>query len=427
MAEHALQEMPAPADEQERRRALRNHKAFVTGLLILAAVIFLGCSWWQSQGTAPDWVGYVRAAAEAGMVGGLADWFAVTALFRHPMGLPIPHTALIPKKKDQLGSALSEFVGTNFLNARIITEKVAHAEIPLKVGQWLAEPENAETVSREAGRLTANAVRGVQAADAEQVIRTVVVDKLAQPQWGPPAGRALEQLVSEGKVEPLIDDLTVWAARKIRENEDAIIRVVDERKPVWAPRFVHDLVGEKIFKEVTKWADAVAADPNHEARGALRRFIDQLAFDLQHDPAMIERVEGWKQEILGSDAVARMIPAAWEATSEAVITSAEDPDSVIRRKLAEFAQGWGEKLVADPEARDTLNERIVKVVAFVADNYADQITAIIAETVHSWDAAEASEKIELMVGKDLQFIRLNGTIVGALAGLVIYTVSQLLF
>jgi len=162
--------VPSPEVEARRRRTLRNHKAFVTGLLIVAAVIFLVCSWWQNQpGGAPTWVGYVRAAAEAGMIGGLADWFAVTALFRHPMRIPIPHTALIPKKKDQLGEALSGFVGENFLNAELITEKVSSANIPERIGAWLAEEENSRKLSREAGRLTANAVRALDPKDAEAV------------------------------------------------------------------------------------------------------------------------------------------------------------------------------------------------------------------------------------------------------------------
>ena len=139
--------MPTPANEAERRATLRNHKIFVTSLLGVMAVLFLACSWWQSKGTALLWVGYVRAAAEAGMVGGLADWFAVTALFRHPMGIPIPHTAIIPRKKDQVADALSEFVSENFLNAQTITEKAMQAEIPARLGGWLAQPDNAARVS----------------------------------------------------------------------------------------------------------------------------------------------------------------------------------------------------------------------------------------------------------------------------------------
>ncbi|RIU98446.1 DUF445 family protein, partial [Klebsiella pneumoniae] len=170
--------MPAPSNEVERRRILRNHKIFVTSLLGLMAVIFLSCSWWQSHG-APAWVGYVRAGAEAGMVGGLADWFAVTALFRYPMGLPIPHTAIIPNKKDQVADALSEFVSENFLNARTITQKVMEANLPQRVGTWLTRPASAERVSQEVGDFTVRVVRAIDPADAEAFINTQLIERLA--------------------------------------------------------------------------------------------------------------------------------------------------------------------------------------------------------------------------------------------------------
>ncbi len=432
MAEHALTARavpgPSPDVERERRRTLRRHKAFVTGLLVVAALIFLGCTWWQHQpGGAPGWVGYVRAASEAGMVGGLADWFAVTALFRHPMGLPIPHTALIPKKKDQLGESLSGFVGENFLNAELITEKIATANLPLHAGRWLAAPENARRVSDEAGRLAHNAVVAIDPADAEELIRRLLVDKAAEPQWGPPAGRALEQLMEDGKTEPLIEEVIAWAHRKVRGSQDLITRMLDERKPAWAPRFVNELVGEKIYRELVNWMGDVAANPRHEARLALHRFLGELAQDLQHDPQMIARVEGWKEEIMSSRPVAQAAPALWRAASQSLLAAVDDPESLLRRTIEDYARGWGRRLVAEADLREEVNRKVVAAAAFVAHNYSGQITAIISDTVRAWDAEEASEKIELMVGKDLQFIRLNGTLVGALAGLAIYTVADVLF
>lgn len=419
---------PAPADEARRRRELRRHKTFVTALLAAAAVIFLACSFWQSRaGGAPGWVGYVRAAAEAGMVGGLADWFAVTALFRHPMGLPIPHTALIPRNKDRLGDSLSGFVGENFLNAELITEKVATAEIPLRVGQWLATPENAAKASSEVGRLVGNALRAIDPADAEALIRGGIVDKLAQPEWGPPLGRALGQLIEDGRVQPVVDDVVGWACRKVEDSQELIVSMVDGRAPSWAPKFVNDLVGERIYRELLGWCRDVAANPNHEARVALLGYITQLSVDLQHDPQLMARVEGWKDELMASRPVAAAAPAIWERTSAGLIDAAGDPQSLLRRKVEEYALDWGQRLVSEPELRDQFNRRITDVAAFVASNYSGQITAIISETVQAWDAEEASDKIELMVGKDLQYIRLNGTIVGSLAGLVIYTISQILF
>lgn len=414
--------------EAQRRRTLRNHKAFVTGLLVVAAIIFLWCSWYASQpGETPGWVGYVRAAAEAGMIGGLADWFAVTALFRHPMGIKIPHTAIIPRKKDQLGGALSSFVGENFLNSELITEKVGKAHIPERAGQWLAEPENAEKVSREVGKLTANAIGALDPKDAEAVINAAVIEKLAEPEWGPPAGRMLAQLIEDGKTEPIVDGVVKWVHQKALGSEEMIVGLVDQRKPVWAPAFVHNLIGERVYRELVKFTTDVANDPEHEARKSIRNFLVDLAEDLQHDPTMIQRVEGWKADLMNSRSMQSAAGTIWASTSASVIEAARDPESILRQKIIELCITWGNRIQEDEKLRASLDRRISGAAAFLAENYSGEVTAIISETVERWDAREASEKIELMVGKDLQFIRLNGTLVGALAGLAIYTVTHLLF
>ncbi|MDK4304296.1 DUF445 domain-containing protein [Corynebacterium pseudodiphtheriticum] len=424
---HAAANNAAPTDQQ-RALELRKHKIFVTSLLVLAAAIFLGCSWWQSQpGDTPGWVGYVRAAAEAGMVGGLADWFAVTALFRHPMGLPIPHTALIRKKKDQLGDSLSQFVGDNFLNAELITSKVRAAKLPEWLGAWLSERENAEKVSREVGKLTTNIVRAIDAQEAEELIQRHLIDKAAEPIWGPPLGRTLDALIDEGKLEPVVDEVVTWAKSKIDDSEESIVTLINDRMPTWAPRFARQLVGEKVFREMASFIREVEADPQHPARKSIRKGLRQLAYDLQFDATMISRVEEWKAEIRGSRAVKALPEMLWDKAATGLLSAAEDPESTLRQKIVELCVRWGENIRTDAELRASLDRRINSAVEFLANNYSSEVTGLISETIARWDADEASEKIELMVGKDLQFIRLNGTVVGALAGLVIYTVNQLLF
>ncbi|MDN5741228.1 DUF445 domain-containing protein [Corynebacterium casei] len=425
-----FRKVPGPSAEVEaqRRRTLRNHKAFVTALLIVAAVIFLACSWWQNQeGGAPTWVGYVRAAAEAGMIGGLADWFAVTALFRHPLGIPIPHTALIRKKKDSVGEALSGFVGENFLNAELITDKVSQANIPEKLGAWLSQSENAGKVSREAGRLTANAVRAMDPKDAEMLIQSQLIDKLGEPQWGPPLGKLLEGLIEDGKVEPVVNELIDWGHKKVLTMEDSVVTLIDERMPTWAPRFARSMVGERVYKELVDWVTDVKNDDDHEARHAIRRGLRNFASDLQTDPELIGRVESLKSDIMGSTPVQGAAEAIWAKAAEAIITQAETSDSMLREKIIELCVKWGTNIQEDPHLRESLDNRIQGAARFLADNYAPEVTNIISETIERWDADEASDKIELMVGKDLQFIRLNGTLVGALAGLVIYAVNHLIF
>ena len=419
--------MPTPSNEAERRRVLHRHKVAVTSLLALMAVIFIACSWAQSRGNGAAWIGYVRAAAEAGMVGGLADWFAVTALFKYPMGIPIPHTAIIPNKKDQVAGVLSDFVSENFLNARTITDKVMAAGIPERVGRWLAQPENAGRVSEEAGKFTVRMVEGIDPAEAEGFINTQLIDRLAEPIWAPPLGRTLEGLIADGKVEPVVDDIVAWARRKVDGMEGTVVTMIDERMPRWAPRFAKELVGQRVYDEMAAFMEDVDTDEQHEARRAIRRQITQFAQDLQFDGDMISRVEALKNDVMGSAAVTSAAGGIWEQLSEALVAQASDAESALRRKAAASAREWGQKLVDDPSVRADAERTLEKITHFAAENGADQIVGIIAETIERWDGEEAADKIELMVGKDLQFIRLNGTIVGALAGLAIYTVSQLLF
>lgn len=293
----------SPEKDAELRSALKKNKAYALSLLIFAAIVFLACTWAESQGLGNFWVGLIRAGAEAGMIGGLADWFAVTALFRHPMGLKIPHTALIPNKKDQFGEALSGFVEEKFLTVEGLTGKVEEFDVPRTIAQKLVQPENAKVVSRFAGAMIADGVRALDPHDAEAVIRRALVDKLAEPKWAPPLGRVLDQLIAEGQTEPLIEQFIEWMVKKANGSEELIIRVLNERAPKWAPKFANDLVGEKIYRELVAWSEQVAADRNHEARQAMRRFIYQFSQDLQYEPVMIERVENIKRDVMGSNPV----------------------------------------------------------------------------------------------------------------------------
>ncbi|MDO5031911.1 DUF445 domain-containing protein [Corynebacterium sp.] len=429
-AEHSssLAAFPTAGNDEERRATLRRWKGIALSFLIGAAVIFLGCSWWQaSPSGAPVWVGYVRAAAEAGMVGGLADWFAVTALFRHPMGIPIPHTALIPNNKDRVGDTLSDFVEKNFLTPDALSAKIRDAELPLWLAKQGVEPGRAAEVSEWIGVRAASVVRDLDPQEAENFIKTQVVDRLAEPEWGPPLGRLLEGYINDGKARPLEDDLINWAHGKILTMEEAVVTTIDERMPGWAPRFARELVGEKVYRELVAFADEVRANGNHEARLAIRRNLAKLAADLQWDPDMRARVEGIKQEMLGSDQAQQAPAAMWRTVSTTLIDQLEDPESFLRMKIAGKVEELAHRLLEDEEFLAQANEFVDKAARYAVEKFAPEIIAIIPETIKNWDAKQASQEIELMVGKDLQFIRLNGTVVGALAGLVIYTVNHLLF
>ena len=420
--------VPQAGNQEARRADLRRWKAIALSFLIGAAVIFLACSWWQaSESGAPVWVGYVRAAAEAGMVGGLADWFAVTALFRRPLGLPIPHTALIPNNKDRVGDALSDFVEENFLTADALSAKVREAELPLWLARQGVEPGKAEEVSAWIGERAASVVEDLDPEEAEQFIRTQVMDRLAEPEWGPPLGRLLEGYIADGKARPLEDDLIEWAHGKILSMESTVVTAIDERMPGWAPRFAREMVGAKVYTELVEFADEVRRNGNHEARLAIRRNLSKLASDLQWDADMRGRVEGIKQEMLASDQAQQAPAAMWRTVSTTFIDQLNDPESFLRQKITAKVKELAHRLLEDSEFLAQANALVDKAARYAVEKFAPEIIAIIPETIKRWDAEEASHNIELMVGKDLQFIRLNGTIVGSLAGLVIFAINHLIF
>lgn len=418
---------PSPEDEARRRAELRKHKTIATSLLAAATAVYILMRWLQFQGNPGAWIGYVRAASEAGMVGALADWFAVAALFRHPLHIPIPHTAIVKRKKDQVGHALKDFVDENFLNPALIGEKVQRAQIPLRAADWLVSAGGAQRCSREAGRIIEAVVGSIDAQDAELIFRTLVVDELSEPTWGPPLGRALEQLIEEGRTEPAVDAVVAWMDDKARTSEDFVVRLIDERTPSWAPRFVRELVGSRVYHELVAFTSDVRHNPEHEARTQLRKFIHQLSQDLQHDAQTISRVEKFKRDVLSSGPVEALPGTLWESASTRLTSMARDPESLLRQKVTAWALEWGRRIQQDTVLRGKLDRRVVAAAHYLAENYGPEATSIISDTVERWDAQEASDRIELMVGKDLQFIRVNGTIVGALAGLAIYTLTELVF
>ncbi len=412
--------------DRERRRALRRMKAVALGFLIGATVIFLACAWAQSRG-AGNWVGYVRAAAEAGMVGALADWFAVTALFKHPLGIPIPHTAIIKRKKDQLGEGLGTFVRENFMSAEVVATKLRDAEIAGRVGKWLCEYSHAERVAAEASTVLRVLVEMLRDEDVQHVLDRMIVKRIAEPQWGPPVGRVLSGLLAEQRQEALLQLLADRAFQWSLNAGEVIERVIERDSPTWSPRWVDHLVGDRIHRELMDFTDKVRRDPNHELRRSATKFLFEFADDLQYDQATIARAEKVKEQIMARDEVTKAAETAWSAAKRIVLESVEDPSSALRTRIADSVVRVGESLRDDADLRDKVDGWIIRAAQHLVSQYGTEITAIITETIERWDADEASRRIELHVGRDLQFIRINGTVVGSLAGLVIYSVAQLIF
>ena len=406
-------------------------KVVALSFLLGATVIFLVCTWAQSNGAAGSgavsWIGYVRAAAEAGMVGALADWFAVTALFKHPLGIPIPHTAIIKRKKDQLGEGLGAFVRENFMSPEVVATKLRDAEVAGRLGKWLSDTSHAERVAAEASTLLRVLVEMLRDEDVQQVLDRMIVKRIAQPQWGPPIGRVLASLLEEGRQEALIQLLADRAFEWSLNSGEVIERVIERDSPTWSPRWVDHLVGDRIHRELMDFTDKVRRNPDHELRRSATKSLFEFADDLQHDEATIERAENVKEQIMARDEVAKAAETAWTAAKRIILESVDDPSSALRSRIADSVVHIGESLRDDAELRDKVDNWIVRAAQHLVEQYGTEITAIITETIERWDADEASRRIELHVGRDLQFIRINGTVVGSLAGLAIYSVAQLLF
>ncbi|MGH3833589.1 MAG: DUF445 domain-containing protein [Pseudonocardiaceae bacterium] len=398
-------------------------KAVALTFLVGAAVVYVVAL--LNSDRAP-WVGYLAAMAEASMVGALADWFAVTALFRHPLGLPIPHTAIIPRKKDALGDNLGDFVSDNFLAEEVVADKLRRVGVGGRLGGWLAQPRNAERVTAELATAMRGAVTVLRDEDIQAVLENALVQRLIDQPWGPPLGRLLGQLLTDGAHHKLVDLVTERAYGWVRDNHSEVLRVVSQRLPGWSPRFVDELVADKLYAEALEFAWAVHTDPEHPMRKAVDTFLMEFAHDLRTDPATIERAEAIKQQIMAHPEVQILVASAWGTAKKMLLAAAEDPSSELRRRVRDGLAALGGRLTGDAELRSKVDNWLQGVVGYLLANYRGEIITLITETVQRWDAQETSRKIELQVGRDLQFIRINGTVVGALAGLAIHIISQLI-
>jgi uncharacterized membrane-anchored protein YjiN (DUF445 family) len=410
---------PDPGADEERRRGLRRMRTVAVSLLVFAAVVYVA-----TLGRDGFW-GFVNAGAEASMVGAIADWFAVTALFKHPLGLPIPHTALIPRRKDELGKGLEEFVGENFLQEDIIRDRVAAATISARVGDWLSDPANARRVVDEAADVTAIALGKVRDEHIADLVTNAFVPRFRDEPIAPLLGSLLSEVVRDdlhhGVVDLVLDELHRWLVH----NPDTFIEVLSERAPWWAPPRLNEAVTQRIHVEAVRWIEDIRDNPHHHARAALDSMLAQLAHDLLVDAATQDRAERFKERLLDHPQVVTTAISLWKAMRSALLTSVRDRDGAVRHRLLEELNAFAERLRSDVSLRERMDRTAADVVVFGVSRYGAELTAVITHTIERWDGREAARRIELHVGRDLQFIRINGTIVGGLVGVLIHAISLL--
>jgi len=402
-----------------RRRGLRRMRLLALSLLVLAAVVFVLTL--HREGA---W-GYVNTTAEAAMVGALADWFAVTALFRHPMGLPVPHTAIIPTRKDALGQSLEEFVSTHFLTADAARERYAAADVTRRFGRWLGQPQHSARVVAEASALLDRALARLEEEDVRALVEQALLPGLVEEPLSPIVGHLLEEVVADGAHHGLVDLLVAEGHAWFVANEQTVEDILSDRAPWWTPHWLDDRVTQRVHREGVEWLRDIRDDPTHRVRLALDGLLTRLATDLQHDEATMRRAESLKARLLTHPQVGDSAVAVWTALRGSLARALRDEDGLLRRRLTEEVCRLGERMVNDDALRLRLDEYAGDALGHVVNTYGHEIASIISQTIDRWDGKEAAARIELHVGRDLQFIRINGTIVGGLAGLLIHTVATL--
>ncbi|MGW5125560.1 DUF445 domain-containing protein [Streptomyces sp. NPDC004069] len=413
------------AADEERRRGVRRMKLTATGLLLFVAVVYVLAKWGQHAG-AGAWTAYVAAAAEAGMVGALADWFAVTALFRHPLGLPIPHTAIIPTKKDQLGISLGEFVGENFLSEDVVRQRLRAVGIGSRLGAWLAQPEHADRVTAELATALRGALTVLRDSDIQAVVGEAITRRANTQEIAPGIGKLLERIVADGGHKRVVDLVVSRAHDWLVLHSDSVMDAVEGGAPGWTPRFVDKKVGERVYKELLRFTTEMRDMPSHPARGALDRFLTDFASDLQSDTDTRGRVERLKGEVLRRGEVQDLIASAWTAVRSMIVAAAEDERSELRLRVRASLLSLGARMAEDSKAQGKVDSWVEGAAVYVVTTYRKEITSLITDTVAGWDAEHTTRKIEAHIGRDLQFIRINGTVVGSLAGVAIYAVTRAL-
>ena len=397
-------------------------RRMATGLLIAMTVVFVVASIFESR---YPWVVWIRVTAEASMVGALADWFAVTALFRHPMGIPIPHTAIIPNRKDQIGRALGRFVQTSFLTRENVVARVRHADFGSRVAAWLEDPANVSQVGRQVTEGIAAVVASLDDDELSPAVREVVVDRLRSLHFAPLASRALAAATAEGRHQDLVNAFLPAVGRALDQNRAGLMDAIVASSPWWIPRAIDETVLDKAMEVAHRFVDDVVADRSHPFRSHVDHVAAEMVERLQDDPELIARGEELKDELLANPAITRYLDGLWDGTKQSLVAQADEPDSPLRRRVETAISGLGRSLRTDPELRNRVDVWLERIVGELVDRFEGEISELVTTTVDRWDATETSQRLEELIGRDLQFIRINGTVVGGIAGLVIYSISRL--
>ena len=401
-------------------------KAAATGLLLAMAALFALTRALQPH---HPWLGFIKAFAEAAMVGGLADWFAVTALFRHPLGLPIPHTAIIPRNKDRIGEALANFINENFLVPSVVARRMSGIDVAGAAGRFLRAPASEEAKSRirqGASRLIADMFESLDDERLGGIFKAAISSRLRSMEISPLLGHALASAINEDRHVPMLEASIRWMARALDANEP-LIREMVKKRANWVLKLagLDAKLADAILDGLRKLTAEMSTDPAHPVRVKVEDALAQLANDLQTRPETRERVEAMKEQLLDNRSVSLWLDTIWQKGREAIVRAARNPDAAMAGKLGEVLNSMGATLEKDTRIRASINRFVRRAAAGMAASYGSSIVKLVSETIRSWDARTVTARLESAVGRDLQYIRINGTIVGGLVGLAIYALDRI--
>lgn len=410
-------------DDTQRAAELRRMQRIATGLLIGATLLFFVSSYYRDLSPV---IPFIKAFAEASMIGALADWFAVTALFRHPLGIPIPHTAIIPARKDRIAESFGRFIERNFLDPDKIAERIRRQDPASRLAQWLRQPERSIEIADFAGESLAGMLKVANDEDVGRMIERGLADRIDHLPAAPLIGKMLGAVIAEQRQYDMLYETIRLATLWVESNEETIRKRIAGELPPWMPRIVDRKIYERLLEGTHRTLRELSDNPDHPLYSEFTQALDSWIVNLQYDPEVIQRGEEIKAELLEHPMLRELASSVWQDMKVSMTSQITMRDSPLRHSMAEGLSNLGDVLENNAEWRAKIDGWTEDIARYIVSNYGRTVGEFVTNTVKSWDTNDTSRKIELQFGRDLQFIRINGTIVGGLAGLVIYTISLFL-
>lgn len=409
-----------PLSPEARELRLKRMKRIPLWLLLGMVILFA-----LTLNRPEAWAGWVHAFAEAGMVGALADWFAVVALFKHPLGIPIPHTAIIPTRKNELGEAMARFVADHFLEPKVVRAKLVNVNLASYTVNWLKSAKGRNSVTDLGAAVLKWALDALSEERVKKFLSRLGRRQLKDVSLAPFLGHTIEWLVGDGRHQKVLTQMLRYAIVVLHDNRDAIRERVQQESPWWIPGFVDDRILAQMLQRIETQLFEMTLDPEHPMRGQFESWLIRLANNLRTSPEHRQMGEDFKQQILENEALQNYLYGLWRELAGRLEKDLDHPNSVVKQKIS----GWLDNVVAelemDTDMQAWIDEWLSDAIVVIVDRNRAQISTLISDTVQSWDGFDTSRRVELAIGRDLQFIRINGTLVGGLVGLVIHAISML--